>query len=410
MHQFNLAIAACAAVVVALGLVSGRIQRAPVSRPLLALLAGVALGPVALGLLTPEEWPDETRILREVARFALAVSVFGIALRTPAPDIRGLLRPVGLLLTLGMLAMWAVSAGLAWAVLGVSPLVALAVGAVVTPTDPVVASSIATGTAAERALPDRLRSTLSLESGANDGLGYLVVLLPVVLMGSAADPWSRWAVDVVLVGVVLAVTIGVAVGWVVARLVRAADAWAWIDRKSLLGLSVALSFLVLTLAKLAGSDGILAAFAAGIAFRLTVNYDAEYDEQEVQESIAKLLNLPVFVILGAALPWQAWTGATAAFALLVLALRRPVALLALGPFLGAGLRRRDTVFLGWFGPVGVAALYYSLLVQERTGDPAAWHAASLTIAASVLIHGLTSGPGLGVYERAGGEPAGRRGG
>ena len=178
MHQLNLAVAIAAGTVVLLGLVSGRAQRLPLSRPLLALLVGVAAGPAALGLLHPEAWPHHVLILKETARFALAVSVFGIALRTPMRDIRALLRPVGLLLTLGMAAMWAVSAGLAWAALGLAPLMALAVGAVVTPTDPVVASSIATGAAAEEALPSRLRSTLSLESGANDGLAYAIVLLP----------------------------------------------------------------------------------------------------------------------------------------------------------------------------------------------------------------------------------------
>ena len=336
MEQIDIAVAMCAATVVVLGLISGRAQTAPVSRPLLALMVGVASGPAMLGLLRPEEWPQMTGILRETARFALAISVFGIALRTPAPDMRRLIRPVGLLLSLGMLAMWAVSAGLAWGVLGLAPLTALALGAVVTPTDPVVASSIATGGAAEKALPDRLRSTLSLESGANDGLAYPIVLLPILLMEAGGEPWARWLWDVMAIGVVLAVAIGGVLGWAAGRLLRAADRRSWIDRHSLLGLSVALSLLAVSGAKLAGSDGILAAFAAGIAFRLTVDRDEDQDEQEVQESISKLFNLPVFVLLGAALPWGEWSASTLAFALLVLALRRPVALVVCGAGSGRG--------------------------------------------------------------------------
>ena len=407
MHQLSLAVAIAAGTVVVLGLVSGRMQRAPLSRPLLALLVGVAAGPEVLGLLRPEEWPNRLRILQEGAELALAVSVFGIALRTPAEDMRALMRPVGVLLTLGMLGMWAVSAGLAWAVMGIAPLVALGVGAVVAPTDPVVASSIVTGGAAEEALPGRLRSTLSLESGANDGLGYLFVLLPVLLMDGAADPWGRFLWDVVVIGVVVAVAIGAAIGWGVARCLRAADDSAWIDRQSLLAISVALSLAVVTITTFAGSDGVLAAFAAGVAFRLTVERTEQYEEQEVQESIAKLFNLPVFVILGAALPWAEWSGATLLFALLVIALRRPVAVALCRPLLGGGLTRPDVLFLGWFGPVGVAALYYALLVEERTGDATAWHAASLVIAASVLLHGVTSGPGLAAYRRAADPEAGR---
>ncbi len=132
-----------------------------------------------------------------------------------------------------------------------------------TPTDPVVASSIVTGGLAERSLPDRLRSTLSLESGANDGLAYLIVLL------------------------------------------HRADLAGWVEKHSPLGLSVALSVFVVTAAKLLGSDGILAAFAAGAAFNLTIDRSVAYEEQNVQEAIGRLFTLPIFILFGAMLPSRA---------------------------------------------------------------------------------------------------------
>lgn len=411
MHQVNVAIAVAGLAVIAVGLVSSRIQSLPVSAPMIALGLGIAAGPQALGWLAPGGWPSGHVILREAARFTLAISVFGIALRTPIESYRRLLRPVALLLSAGMLAMWLTAAGLAWAMLGLSPLMALLVAAIVTPTDPVVASSIVSGGTAERSLPDRLRSTLSLESGANDGLGYLFVLLAILLLtdGSPSQALERWLVEVLVVGVLVAVAAGACAGYAAARLLDRADRGSWVERHSLVGLSVALSLFIVAAVKLLESDGILAAFAAGAAFNFGVDRSREFEEENVQEAIGKLFNLPVFILFGAMLPWGAWADLGwpgLAFALAVLVLRRPVALLLTGRWLGADLGRRDVVFLGWFGPVGVAAIYYALLAEERTHDPLGWHAASLVIVASILAHGVSSGPGVAAYRRrAEGGPA-----
>lgn len=406
MHQVNIAIALAGFVVVLAGLVSARVESLPLSQPFFALCIGIVAGPEVLHWLHPGDWPHAHLILKEAARLAIAISVFGIALRTPKEDYRRLLRPWMLLLTLGMLVMWLSSAGLAWAILGLSPLMALLLGAIITPTDPVVASSIVTGPFAERSLPDRLRATLSLESGANDGLGYLIVLLPIMLLDHASPSaaFGQWLTEVLLVGVVLAVIVGAVIGYLVATALRRAERIGWIEKNALLGLSVALSLAVVTVAKLLGSDGILAAFAAGAAFNFGVDRAEEFEEQRVQETIGKLFNLPVFVILGAMLPWAAWLQmgwSGIAFATVVLLLRRPFALLVTGRWLGAGLRPRDAVFLGWFGPIGVAAIYYAMHAEERMQDPQYWHVASLVIVASIVAHGITSGPGLIAYRRAG---------
>ncbi|WP_175484548.1 cation:proton antiporter [Palleronia marisminoris] len=405
LHQVNTAIALAGFVVVIAGLISDRLGSLPMAKPIIAMTMGIVAGPEVLRWLQPQDWPHSRLILKEAARFTLAISVFGIALRTPKESYRHLLRPLGLLLTVGMLVMWLVSAGLAWLFLGISPLMALLLGAIVTPTDPVVASSIVTGSAAERSLPDRLRSTLSLESGANDGLAYLIVLLPILLIshGTSSGAFDRWLVDVLLVGVVLAVVVGLVIGYVAAVALHHADELGWVGKTSLISLSVALSLVVVSTAKLVGSDGILAAFAAGAAFNFGVDRGEEFEEQQVQEGISKLFNLPVFTIFGAMLPWREWFGLgwqVPAFAVAIVLLRRPIALLVTGRWLGAGLVGRDAAFLGWFGPVGVAAIYYALHAEERLRDPATWHVASLVIVVSILVHGVTSGPGLAAYRRA----------
>ncbi len=402
MRQLDMTIAVAALTVILVATLSARLERAPASRPMLALLLGLAAGPQAFGLLRPDLWPDPHLILKEAARLTLAISVAGIAIRTPFEHLRPLLRPLGLLLTLGMLAMWAVSAGLAWGFLGVAPLTALLIGAAVTPTDPVVASSIVTGATAEAVLPERLRSLMSLESGANDGLAYAIVLLPALLMTEPDQAWETWLLDTVVVGVGFAAAIGAGLGWAAARALRRSGRLGWIARSSLLGFTLALSFAAVSLAKLFGSDGILAAFAAGLTFNGLVDRRHHDEAVEVQEAIVSLLTLPVFVLFGAMLPWSSWLSLgwpALGLAAATLALRRPAAVALATLFAGREIPRRDRLFLGWFGPIGVAALYYAIHGHEETGDPTLWPAVSLMVAASVLAHGLTSWPGLASYRR-----------
>ena len=414
MHAVNAAIVLAAIAVVVFGLFSRAIKGGPLSVPLLALGLGVAAGPQAAGWLHPETWPDARLILKEAARVTLAISVMGIAIRTPVSDLKRLGRPVAVLLTVGMLAMWAVSSGLGWAVLGLAPLPALLLGAAVTPTDPVVASAIVTGEPAETLLPERLRSTLSLESGANDGLGYLIVMLPMLLIlrGTGAETWAHWLAHTVSIGILAGVAFGLALGLAVGAMLRVSERAHLIEAHSLLSLSVALSLLAVAGAHLFGADGILAAFAAGVGLNLAASQHETFEEQNVQEAIGKLFNLPIFVLLGAALPWSGWQAlgwGGLGFAVAVLALRRPLALLVVAPAMGPRLARRDLAFMGWFGPVGVAALYYGLHATERTGDALYWQAAALVVALSVLAHGVTAFAGLWLYRRADRRPTGPAG-
>ena len=156
-----------------------------------------------------------------------------------------------LLLTFVMLGMWLVSSLLAGWLLGLSLWAALLLGAVVTPTDPVVASSIVTGKFAKEHLPLRLRDTLSAESGANDGLAYAFVMLPILMLSHAPDQaWSRWLIESVLIGIGGAALLGSVVGLAAAKLLALSERKKLVASSSLLGYTVAFSLLTLGLAKL----------------------------------------------------------------------------------------------------------------------------------------------------------------
>jgi sodium/hydrogen antiporter len=402
LSELNIALAVVGGSVLILGLLSGLIRRSILSEPLVALLVGVLLGPAALGLLEPAGWGSQKEtILEQAARLTLAISLMGVALRLPKREpLRGW-RSLAVLLGIVMPLMWLTSGLLVYLILGVPFLVALLVGAVVTPTDPVVSSTIVTGELAEKNLPDRVRYTLSAESGFNDGLAYPFVFLPILLLSRPPqEALSHWLTHTLLWEVGVAVVFGALIGYGAGRLLEWAHGKGIMEQTSFLAYTLALSLAVLGAAKLLGSDGILAVFVAGLAFDAAVSESDRAEEERIQEAVNRFFILPIFVLLGLTIPWEGWLKLGWAGLFLVLAvllLRRLPAVLALKPLLGRVRGMRDALFLGWFGPIGVAALYYASLSVREAGVEEAWVAGSLIICASILIHGLSATPLTKLY-------------
>ncbi|WP_409330375.1 cation:proton antiporter [Trujillonella humicola] len=395
----DLLLTAAGALGIAVAALSGRLRRWPVSEPVLALAVGVVLGPALTGVLDVPPLTADSTWLHTAARLLLAVSVMSVALRYPVREVRARLRPVLLLLAVAMPAMGVVTAGLAAVTLGVGVGAAALLGAALSPTDPVLASSVVTGGPAEEDLPARDRQVLSLESGANDGLALPLVLLAVALAGplgvGAALAESLWQVAG-------ATGLGLALGWLGARALRAGERHGSTDTGARLLFTVVLAFAVLGVSGLVHVDGILAVFVAGLAYNHVATGADRTDDVPIDEAVNRFLVLPLFVALGVVLPWEAWADLGwrgPALAVGVLLLRRlPVVWLLRRPL---RLGRPDAVFLGWFGPVGVSALFYLAMEHERLApDPVVLAAGSLVVAASTVVHGISSAPGRVLYRRA----------
>ena len=300
--------------------------------------------------------------------------------------------------------MWIVSGLLVYLILGLPFWMAVLIGAIVTPTDPVVASSIVAGGVAERNLPAALRHAISAESGFNDGLALPFVVLPVlVLTEPPGEVLGHWLTYTVLLEIVAGAAVAGLMGFLAGKTLRWAERKETMERTSLLTVSLALSLTVLGVTELLHLNGVLAAFVAGIVFNFAGSSDAKESQEEIQEAISRFFDLPIFVVLGMALPWQGWLELGWVSLLLVAAillLRRLPAVLVLGPLLGP-LRdkTKDVLFLGWFGPVGAAALYYAAFSYRETGIETAWTVGSLVICASVLVHGITATPLTKLYGR-----------
>jgi sodium/hydrogen antiporter len=399
MDGLDLALAVFGALVLAFALFSERLRQSPFSEALVALVVGAAIGPAALGLL---ELTGATRdaVLEHGARLSLAVALVALAMQLRDLGRFREWRGLVVLLAVVMPAMWLTTSLLAGLVLGLSLWAALLLGAIVTPTDPILAASIVTGDLAEERLPPGLRRLLLAESGANDGLAQAFVFLPLAVLtlptGEAAGHWLGWTIGWEIVG---GAALGAALGLGAGRLLEWAHRSDFVEQPYLSAYSLALSLGVLGLAAVVNVAEILAVFVAGVVFVAQLTGEDEQEEERVQEPVSRLLLLPIFGLLGVALPWAAWIDLgwpLLAFAAAVLLLRRlPVVAVTL-PLLG-GRPLREAVFLGWFGPIGISALLYAQLALRETGLDRVWTAATFVIAFSIVVHGVTAAPATRRY-------------
>jgi sodium/hydrogen antiporter len=394
MEPLDLVVLIVGALVLGLGLVSEWLERSPAPASLLSLIAGVALGPAVLGVFDPAMLGDRATVLERMTRLALGVGLVAVALRIPREFPRRHWRTLLVLTGLGMPLMWVVSTGLVYLILPVPLWMAAVIGAIVTPTDPIAASPIVTGPTARENLPGRVRHAISFDSGANDGLGYLFVFLPALLLTRPTDEaWRHWLVHTLLWEVIVATAAGLVLGYTAARLLRWAEARGSIESDWRLVYTVAMALTALGIGRWMGADELLVVFAAGIAFVQVVSGEDRRVEEHGEEAVNRFFAVGTFALLGTALPWDGWAElgwSGAALAAAVLVLRRPVPLLLLRPLLPDLRSLPDALYVGWFGPIAVAAVYYAALMEELLGAPVVWHAASLVIAASVVAHGVSA--------------------
>ena len=305
MSDLNVAISVIGGLILGLSLIVGLLKGKPYlpTQPLIAVLVGVLIGPEVLGVLRLANWGDPMTILEQVARFTIAFSVLAAALRIPRTYFSDQPKAMGVLLSVGQLAMAGVSGLLVYVLLGVPFWVAMLVGAILTPTDPVLASTIVQGETAEQNISDRLKHMLSGESGANDGGAYPLVFLAIfVIEYPFSGALTRWVTQSLLWDVAFAVLVGLAIGAVAGK----AQDWSldhdYINETPLFTVTIGLGLLVLGVVHWLGSDGVLAVFVAGLAFNRVAPGDPEIKEENATETVEHLFTIPIFVLFGMALP------------------------------------------------------------------------------------------------------------
>lgn len=402
-----------------MALVYRLVQRLPITTTIVYLLIGVALGPL---------WRDVIRIdpildapwLHRAAEVSVVVSLFtvGLKLRLPLFDRR--LRAalwlafVSMVITVGL-----VTAAGVW-LLGLPLGAAVLLGAILAPTDPVLASDVQTKDPQDQ---DKLRITLSAEGGLNDGTAFPLVMLGLGLLGlhELGDyAWRWWTIDVlwaVVGGLAIGGSIGAAVGWLVKRLNSQRRVLVSVGEYLVLGL-IGVSY---GAAVLLHAYGFLAVFAAGVALRLMDRKGAPAQPEASQpvltthtliatnSQLERILEVALVLIVGAVLLVAGLSVEAFWFAPLLFLVIRPVAALPL--LFVSGFSRFEYGMVSWFGIRGIGSLYYLMFAIEKGLPPdiaAALASLTLTtIALSILVHGVSVTPALKRYARLVGRDAPR---
>ncbi|KAJ2075816.1 Na+/H+ antiporter [Coemansia sp. S155-1] len=355
--------------------------------------------------MDPSIWSsNEYQLTQEFSRYALAIEVMIAGVTLPKKYLLKEWKSVLFLLLPVMSVMWLVSAAIIKFTFSLSFVHALAIGACVAPTDPVLANAILKGMFAESHVPLRLRNILTAESGANDGLGYPFLFFALYLMrlggGKAIATWfhSTW-----LYQVALSIVIGAVTGYICRKALRYAETAGWVDKESFLSSSITLALLLVGVCTMVGTDDILCCFVAGNSFTWDDWFRVETEDTGLQETMNGLLSMSFFIYFGAIIPWSSYTvlgpWRIVIAVILIMLLRRLPVLLATYRLIPAIRTWQDALFAGWFGPIGVSAVFYSIETIKQIDDHEDSNGEGLrhivypivcaVVFGSVLVHGIT---------------------
>ena len=377
--------------------VSRRLSGTPITLTILFVAVGLLAGPELLGGIDLSTRSPTVRVLAEAT---LALVLFCDASRV---DLGQLRREVGVplrLLGIGLPLTIALGTAAAAVVFGQLEMEeALILGVVLAPTDAALGQAVVT----EPRVPLQIRQGLNVESGLNDGICVPLLFAAVAIADVESEiSEGRSAPTLLLEEIGYGVVGGAVAGLLIAAIVIHAGRRDMISGPWRQVIPAAGAALAYGTASALDGSGFIAAFVAGLVFRLSLGRDPE-DLNELSEEVANVLNGVTFVLFGAillgpALGELSWEFALYAVVSLTIARMVPVVI----AMWGSHARAPTLAFLGWFGPRGLASIVFAVIVVEESQLP---HehlivlAVYLTVGLSVLAHGITAAPLAKRYAR-----------
>jgi sodium/hydrogen antiporter len=346
----------------------------------LAVLVGFALGHDGLGVVDPGATSD---FVEAVAVVALVVILFRDGLEVEQELLQSEWRLPFRKLVLAMPVTAVLVAGAAHVLTDLSWTECFLVGALLSPTDPVLSSSVVTNPR----VPRVVRHSLNLESGLNDGLALPAVLAFAGTLDASQHGFVWW--KFVLQDVSVGLATGLLVGWV-ASLVVPRGRWPTLFALAIAGVAYAVAVLP------PHGNGLIAAFVCAIVVAVR-RPDMRVSFEGRGEVLIQVVKLGVFFVFGTLLTLDGlFTDGIAAVALVVwlLVAARPIAVFA--ALIGTRTDVATRAFMSWFGPKGVATMTFALLVLARGGiaqRERIFDLAALAVLISILAHGVTDRPG-----------------
>lgn len=375
--------------------VAGALERTWISGAIVFTAFGLLVGPMGLGLLT---WDTDRETMRSLAEVTLALVLFTDAAGADMSVLkkaRGL--PVRLLL-IGLPLTILLGFGVGVLLVDSLSLFALAVLAtMLAPTDAALGKAVVSNAA----VPDDIRQGLNVESGLNDGIcvPVLFVFLALALdKAGDAGPWTL-AVKLVAEEIGIGLAVGIGLTFVAAKLLKLARQRNWLTQTWIQIPVVALALACFAVAQSLGGSGFIAAFSGGLLFGILAK-DLREEFLLAAEGTGDTLALVTWVVFGSAIVGQAvgnFTWLILLYSVLSLTLIRMLPVfLALA---GSGIDTEGKLFIGWFGPRGLASIVFAVIVvnSELANSGPLAMTVVCTIILSIIGHGITANPWAKAY-------------
>ena len=375
--------------------IAGAVERTWISGPIIFTCFGLLVGPVGLGFLS---WETDRETIRSLAEVTLALVLFtdaagadmGVLKKTSGLPARLLLVGLPLTILLGF--------GLGVLVFdGVSLFVIALLATMLAPTDAALGKSVITN----ESVPDEVRQVLNVESGLNDGIcvPILFVFLALALEKvSDAGPWEL-AVKLVIEEIGIGLAVGLLLTLVSVQLLKIAWRRKWLTPTWIQIPVVALALACFTMAQYLGGSGFIAAVSGGLLFGV-LEKDLRDRFLRAAEGTGDTLALITWVIFGAAVVSKmmgdlSWSVLFYAVLSLTVIRMLPVFL----ALTGSGISTEGKLFIGWFGPRGLASIVFAVIVvtNELPESGPIIMTVACTIILSILAHGITANPWARAY-------------
>lgn len=383
--------------VLGFGAISQRLQKTVITGPMIFTLFGILMSANLLGLIHLEV---EDPLIHTLAELTLVLILFTDASRINLSLLRQQHTIPVRLLSIGMpltILLGTATAAILFDYLSFWE--GAVIAAILAPTDAALGQVVVSS----KQIPTRIRQALNVESGLNDGIAVPVILLFLSLARIAQETqtvsyWVTFTAQQVIFGPL----VGIAVGYLGGKLVEKSTRAEWMDHSFQQLASLGLALLAFALAEVVGGNGFIAAFCAGLTVGNTAKTVCHclYEFAEAEGQFLSLLTFMVFggVMLLPALGHFTWQIALYGFLSLTIIRLLPVAL----SLIGTGLKPQTILFLGWFGPRGIASLLFALLVLEEgtiAGRENIFTIVIIVVLMSIFAHGLSALPGVKWYHK-----------
>jgi NhaP-type Na+/H+ or K+/H+ antiporter len=388
VDSFETALGVLGGLLIVGALLSGIAGRSFLSLTALFVLAGFALGDGGLGVL---DLDPRSPFVGELAVVALIVILFRDGLEVEAEMLRTAWHPPLRKLVIAMPLTAGIVAVTAHALTDLDWTQSFLLGALLSPTDPVLSSSVVTNPR----VPRVVRHSLNLESGLNDGLALppVLALTAALRMNDGSFTWWTFVLQDVGLGLAFGIGAGLVASLLLPRGGPLREGMP-AHQRALYALGVAFGTYALTVLPPHG-NGFISVFVCAIVLGIRRPDVRHYFESRADD-IVEIVKLGVFVVFGALLTFgdlfhDGW--AAVGIVAVTLLLARPVAVFV--ALMGTRLATDAKAFMAWFGPKGVATMTFSLLVlgERIPGNARIFDIAALAVFCSILLHGLTDHPG-----------------